>query len=76
MDSAKPKPCPFCGGYAILDFAHKEINYTGKDGNVHTIGFYYNVRCSDIFCGCKIGLYEDPYMAVEAWNRRAKDAAD
>ena len=69
----KLKPCPFCGSRAMLDFANKEFVYTSKDGIARESGFYYTVKCNDKYCGCQIGIYELPEMAVEAWNRRASD---
>ena len=64
------RPCPFCGGPAELDFAHRVIVYTDRDGNKRETGFFYTVKCQDVICGCAIGVYEDADMAVEAWNRR------
>ena len=66
------KSCPFCGGEACLDFAHRNFSYTDTEGNPMSIGFFYTVKCADEICGCQIGIYEDAEMAVEAWNRRKR----
>ena len=65
------KKCPFCGGKAELDFAHKNFTFTDDSGKPRDIGFFYTVKCQDEICGCRIGIYEDPEMAVAAWNRRS-----
>lgn len=67
------KSCPFCGGQAELDFAHTSFTYTDVFGKARETGFFYTVKCRDNVCGCKIGIYEEPRMAIEAWNRRASD---
>ena len=67
------KPCPFCGGEAELDFAHTSFTYTDAFGKAREPGFFYTVKCGDNVCGCKIGIYEEPKMAIEAWNRRASE---
>lgn len=69
----KLKTCPFCGGEAELDFAHTTFTYTDVFGKVRESGFFYTVKCKDSACGCKIGVYAEPRMAIEAWNRRASD---
>lgn len=66
------KPCPFCGGMAESDFADKTFTYTNKHGEPRDTGFYYTVKCINEICGCRIGIYEEPEMAIEAWNRRAE----
>ena len=67
------KPCPFCGGKAEVDFAEKNFSFTDSNRKPCSIGFFYTVRCNDEICGCKIGIYEDPRMAIEAWNRRVSE---
>ena len=66
----KLKPCPFCNGEAELDFAHNTFSYTDKDGTIKDSGFFYVVKCTR--CGCRIGIYREPTMAIKAWNRRAE----
>lgn len=66
-----PKPCPFCGESAELDFAGKSFTYTDKGGDLAFSGWMYTVKCTDELCGCHIGVFEEPMMAVAAWNRRA-----
>ena len=65
------KRCPFCGDIAELDFAGKTFSYTDKHGEPRETGFYYTVKCINEICGCRIGIYEEPEMAIEAWNKRA-----
>ena len=59
----KLKPCPFCGGEAILRQCQNGFN------------IWYRVRCKD--CGIaqdSIGNgYYSESQAIEAWNRRVKD---
>ena len=55
----KLKPCPFCGGEAILvkDFcSFKDWNYA---------------RCES--CGAMTSVADDAYKAIEAWNMRAEE---
>lgn len=65
------KRCPFCGDMAELDFANKTFSYTDKHGEPRETGFFYTVKCINKICGCGIGIYEEPEMAIKAWNRRA-----
>lgn len=67
------KRCPFCGGQAELDFASTSFTYTDVFGKARESGFFYTAKCRDRVCGCKIGIYEEPQMAIEAWNRRVND---
>ena len=56
------KPCPFCGGEAIL----VELTPTPYNDQLLT---YYSVGCID----CGIGFYENTEdEAIAAWNRRAE----
>lgn len=59
---AELKPCPFCGGKASCK-PFKWIEFTS-----------YHVCCED----CRASTIEFDYAkeAVEAWNRRADNAAD
>ena len=68
----KLEQCPFCGGESELTFALPYM-FTDSNGNPRTI-FTYTVKCLDRFCGCSIGSYDSPEMAVEAWNRRTNNA--
>ena len=65
------KRCPFCGDLAELDFSGKTFSYIDKHGESRDTGFYYTVKCINKICGCRIGIYEEHKMAIEAWNRRA-----
>lgn len=67
------KPCPFCGGEAELDFADKGLMYIDAYGNLEDTGLLYTVKCINLKCGCSIGVYSDPNMAVAAWNDRKDD---
>lgn len=54
---SKLKPCPFCGGKAVLTLSHCQ------DGT-------YVVGCVD--CNCEMDYMETKEETIEAWNRRAK----
>jgi len=66
-----PKPCPFCGGEAQLEYVHAPF-VTLKTSETKYLGIYTTVQCTDAFCGCRIGNYEDPIMAINAWNKRTE----
>nr|DAQ39758.1 MAG TPA: restriction alleviation protein [Caudoviricetes sp.] len=51
------KPCPFCGGKAILETV---------DGNSSEECYIY---CPE--CDFESGVYSQPKFIVEKWNRRA-----
>jgi hypothetical protein len=58
---AELKPCPFCGGRAMLiDIPHT---------NIHNCA----VRCVNVHCVMHptTHIYVEPKSAIEAWNRRA-----
>lgn len=55
------KPCPFCGGEAVLF----------NSGNYWPIT-YYRVICRRGGCCFMSRFHEDPENAVKEWNRRAK----
>ncbi len=59
------KPCPFCGGEAIVSF--------DPDGTKDTKGrkWAYTVLCNN--CCATSGLCWSNDMAMAAWNRRAND---
>lgn len=66
MKEIKLKPCPFCGGEAVL------ITESVKEYNSYVPGA--NVKCRA--CGCNTGAYIDftaPRSAINAWNRRAEE---
>ena len=54
------KPCPFCGGEAILETV---------DGNSPEECYIY---CPE--CDFESGVYSEPKFIVEKWNRRTKMA--
>jgi len=63
MSEPKLKPCPFCGGEAVL----KKVP--------NTLITPYYVRCDNKECAmwvatCNRGTAEE---AIELWNRRAND---
>lgn len=64
------KPCPFCGGQAVIAYAHgcnaPYINARGL--SARTIPLYV-IQCLD--CMAKTQQYERIEDAVIAWNRRA-----
>lgn len=66
-----PKPCPFCGREAQLEYVHAPF-VTLKTNETQYLGIYTTVQCTNAFCSCRIGNYEDPIMAIEAWNKRVE----
>ena len=65
--------CPFCGGRAEVKCKHMAVN--GYNGIV------YRVRCALCYAQSPYrrnarlhGHHETLEQAVDAWNRRAKDA--
>ena len=54
---AELKPCPFCGGEAILETL---------EGNSPEAYYVYCPKCN-----FESGLYSEPDFIVEKWNRRA-----
>ena len=59
--SRQLKPCPFCGGTAIVDMDE----YCFWD---------WHAWCFN--CGCDIGHYATEEEAIEEWNKRAEPPAD
>ena len=59
------KPCPFCGGKAVLK---KVATGIGQDG------YWYYVRCASINCTVHVSTCSRPTEkeAVEIWNRRVE----
>ena len=53
------KPCPFCGGEAVLV------------KNFSSIPGWSYVRCQE--CGASVACVTDPYRAIENWNRRVEE---
>ena len=78
------KPCPFCGGKAIVEEERAEIMETNRD----SVRFNFSIRC----CKCRAtapfahgyvaanlsetgelnAWHDDRPSASEAWNRRVK----
>lgn len=56
------KPCPFCGGHAVLGKATMTIVVDGKD----KMGYF--AYCLN--CECRMPKYRKKESAIEAWNRR------
>ena len=62
------KPCPSCGGYAVI-----------RKGNKNKHGYF--VICRE--CGFRTAFFSDKYtskkdnlkQAIESWNRRVDDAS-
>ena len=64
----KLKPCPFCGGMAILRSTYQYVR-------ANTLALQYYVRCGNDTCElyvatCNRNTEEE---AIEAWNRRVTD---
>ena len=55
------KPCPFCGGKALLGFSRDE----------HLNERHYVICESIIKCGCLTQYCNSKDKAKELWNRRA-----
>lgn len=59
MMAEKLKPCPFCGGEAVVDMDESWF-------------WEWEVFC--IKCGCALGHFDTEEEAIERWNRRAGDS--
>ena len=57
----KLKRCPFCNGFALLDYEEKPYRWFQK-------GFV--ARCS--FCEVKTRAFPTEHEAAEMWNRRVE----
>ena len=60
MDELKLKPCPFCGGKAIM-----ETFATAREREAR-----FRVKCSVCWCETNWDNFSQD-EAAEAWNRRA-----
>lgn len=64
------KPCPFCGGEAILgDIRMTTLAYSPR---IRTT--YRRVFCEN--CGAATKSYETEKNAINAWNSRAQEASE
>ena len=63
------KPCPFCGGEAIMDYieAHTHWERLAKIMPDYKGGHF--IECTG--CTCALSLGNDRNAAIAAWNRRA-----
>lgn len=57
------KPCPFCGGEAVLEIDHDTIQ---PDAPID----WKRVRCNN--CNIRTTWRKSEAEAIEAWNRRAE----
>lgn len=64
--AVKPKPCPFCGGTAMVK-RHVYRKLLKK----HKLTSRFYVEC--IKCGAQTSLYKSWVELEEAWNRRTHD---
>ena len=55
----KLKPCPFCGGKAVLD------EYNGRECTC------YHIECPQCHIGTQV-MYSET-MVVDKWNRRVSE---
>ena len=63
------KPCPFCGGKALIFVAGQD--FSGKESCPDKITYFYNVQC--LKCGMgHIGDFNTYQEALKAWNRRVE----
>ena len=58
---AELKPCPFCGGEAIITKHHNRFSE------------WWLVSCTKCHISQTGSEYEFSFEAIEAWNRRAED---
>ena len=75
------KPCPFCGGEAVL-FRSKKV-YNGSDEAVSSEKEHWAIGCETFDCilyadaeqSCSRLFFrpEAKQVAIDRWNRRAKD---
>lgn len=66
------KPCPFCGGTNV-----EVLNALENQPEMELVGLSkdnWNVLCND--CYALGGTRRTAVEAIEAWNRRADNAAD
>ena len=59
------KPCPFCGGEAVLHKTERESFLMAK-----TI-ILSQISCAS--CGVNTDVFREDDTAIKAWNRRAND---
>lgn len=65
----KLKPCPFCGGEAVL--YHQSSKYTDKDGNyVHCMECGARTKLFECFGGTGKTHNDTKEEAKTAWNKR------
>lgn len=66
MPETKLKPCPFCGGMAVLR-QYKFVNYKGKK-------VFFSVECVNADCMARMPSHsEDKDSVIKRWNRRANE---
>lgn len=65
MPNEELKPCPFCGGEAVI-WTMDEFD----DGD-----FYYRAECRNCQAGFGVN-HETKEEAIESWNRRADDGRE
>lgn len=56
INRQKLKPCPFCGGIAIVDMDED---------------WYWEWKAFCTKCGCDLGYFKTKEEAIKAWNKRA-----
>ena len=61
------KPCPFCGGEAVI----REWYIRGTANRKH-----YRVECKNCGARCTAWEYNRINKAIAAWNRRAGEEAE
>ena len=57
------KPCPFCGGEAIVEKAKSKPYFERR--------LPYRVKCKWCHCALAYQFFETENDAIKAWNRRA-----
>ncbi len=61
----KLKPCPFCGGEAIVEET-KSTTYFKRE-------LPYRVKCKMCHCALAYQFFASEQEAIAAWNRRANE---
>ena len=60
------KPCPFCGGKAIIESAYQHDD----DWNILHSYYYKTYRVGCVVCGIRTSEYSNKINAFQVWQRR------
>ena len=71
MQEIELKPCPFCGGKAVVKATTKRIGFAiwceCSECNAKTVGYYPNIEKED---DSLANIENCKNRAIELWNRR------